>query len=386
MRSVLALKFLLLIYLLTGCVDPDGALVFSRVNTIVVDGVITNLAEPQLIRLNQSKADPLTGRYGTIPLSKAAVDVVVDSMEVIRFQETDPGRYQAPDGFIGQIGHSYQLRFVLSDGRSYESTQQVMQAVPPIARVYATFNSKSLAPAQQLDGGYVAAHDFFIDWQDPVNQHNYYRWDWIDWERQEWCHSCHGGLYQITDANGNLIEDCVNEKFTYPYYDYNCRTACWEIIHSSQLNVLDDVYSNGGTVKARLVAQVPLYWKQHCLIEIRQSSLSESAYTYLKKLRDQTQNTGGVADAPGSIPVGNVKNRTTPNELVVGYFTASAVSAQRYWLTRNDAVGFTPGLFKALNGHDPIGEPSSSARYRPPLAVCAPSDSRTPIKPTGWQD
>ena len=170
-------------------------------------------------------------------------------------------------------------------------------------------------------------------------------------------------------------------------FDYNCRTQCWEILQSSELNLLDDRFSNGGLIRAQRVAQIPLYSKEHCLVEIRQSSLTRKAYNYFKHFSDQTQNTGGLADAPPAALVGNVRNITQPGEPVIGYFTASSVSAVRYWLTRNDAAGFAPGLFQALNGREPIPEVGvQPSRYRPPLAVCVASDSRTPIKPPGWRD
>lgn len=99
--------------LTVSCVDSFDQTLPQNVNIIVVDGTITNIVEPQVIFLNRSKSDSLTGRFGTLPLTGIKVDVIVDSSQVITFSETDAGRYQAPDGFKGQIGHSYQLRFML---------------------------------------------------------------------------------------------------------------------------------------------------------------------------------------------------------------------------------------------------------------------------------
>lgn len=333
MRSFALLLFICLGVSLVpvSCVDPLDLSLRATVNVVVVDGTITNLTEPQIIRLNRSRADPLTGRFSTTPLAKAQVAVVVDSTAVIAFYETEAGRYQAPDGFVGQVGHRHQLRFTLSDGTThYESDQQTMQAVPPITTVRARFNPNSLSPAQQLTGGYAAAHDFYVDFTDPIDQRNYYRWDWIDWERQEWCRSCNGGLYQINDAKGNLIEDCMNNQFTYPSYDYNCRTTCWEIVYGNDLRVFSDQNTNGNPIAGYRVAQVPLYSKERCLVEIRQNSLTPSAYSYFKTLSDQTQRTGGLADTPPAAPIGNVRNRANPVEVVAGYFTTSAVTSQRY--------------------------------------------------------
>lgn len=79
--------------LLTSCVDPESIILRGTVDIIVVDGTITNVGEPQIIRLNRSKADPATGRFGTTPITKATVDVVVDSAEVVICHETVDGNY-----------------------------------------------------------------------------------------------------------------------------------------------------------------------------------------------------------------------------------------------------------------------------------------------------
>lgn len=255
MRStpLLTLLACLLALLPLACVDPEDLLLNGTVDILVVDGTITNLAEPQTIKLNRSKADPLTGRFGTRPIAKAIVEVVVDSAQVIACHETLAGSYQLPNDFKGQIGHAYQLRFTLPDGTKYVSAQQIMPAVPPIAKVSSTFNLKSLST--QLSGGYTAGHDIFIESQDPIEQHNYYCWEWTLYERQYWCRTCQNGVYAIHKviphqylyyyyfvAGDELYEDCFTPSpgqadYNAPDvpggdwgYEYSCRTNCWEII------------------------------------------------------------------------------------------------------------------------------------------------------------
>jgi hypothetical protein len=388
MRS-LAVKLLICLGIclsLFTCVDPDELTLNSSLDVLIVDCTITDLAETQVIRLNRSKSDLLTGRTGYVPVTKATVQIVVDSSSVVIAPETTDGRYQLPSYFKGQVGHVYQLKFTLSDGSRYESSPERLQPVAPIGQVRAQFNPTSLEGTERLNNAYSAAHDFYVDFTDPADQPNYYRWDWLDWERQQWCRSCNKGLYQIRDAQDNLLEDCVNNTLnaSFPNYDYSCRTSCWEIIYSNNLVLFNDQFSNGNAVKGVLVGRVPLYSKEHSLVEIRQSSLTKKAYDYLKRLNDQTQTTGGVAGSQPALLVGNVQNVAQRNEPVVGFFTVSSVSSVQYWLTRSDATGTAPGLFQALNGHDPTPEPSSG--NRPPTAVCVASDSRTPYKPTGWRD
>ncbi len=429
---LLFVTFFFLTTALTGCVDPEDLVLRGTNDILVVDGTITDLAEPQIIRLNRSKADRFTGQFGTFPITKATVAVLIDSTQRIACHETEDGSYQLPSDFKGQVGHAYQLQFTLSDGTQYLSTQQIMLSVPPVSQVSAQFNPASLPVAQQLTGNYRAGHDVFVDWQDPASQSNQYRWDWKLWEKQNWCRSCRQGVYAVDSILPRTFKDkTFYVSTTVPYedcfvpvnynsaeqppfvtglyvYDYPCRTQCWTVLYSSSLDVFSDQFSNGGQQVKRPIAHIPYYDSTACLVEIRQQSLTPSAYAYFKRFQEQTQSTGGLADTPPSAPVGNIRNVANAQERVVGYFTASAVSAVRHWIDRKDARGLPfgqtdptgqsklPGseLFYSLNLRQPIPEPLYpypnvrllGAPPRPTTAICVPSSSRTPFKPDGWQE
>ena len=426
-------SFLLFSVLILGCVDPYEPEVKSTVDVIVVDGTITNLPEPQTIRLNRSKADPVTGRFGTTPITKATVEVLVDSAQVVTCHETLDGSYQLPNDFKGQVGHAYQLRITLSDGTHYVSGQQVMQPVPPIGKLAARFNPTSL-PAGLLED-FRAGFDLFVDTQDPITQRNYYRWEWNLYEKQDWCQSCSQGYYMpnklslvssypsilIYQTQADVLEDCFGApapelfggaytKISYFVNDYVCRSQCWDIFHSSAISLFTDQYTNGGAIDGKNVGQVPYYTQNPALAEVRQSSLTADAYRYFSLLQQQTQHTGGVADTPPAALAGNVKNVANSQETVVGYFTVGAVSVSRYWLTKKDAAGIAYGsviydpvlritvpvpgeqqLFVAMSRRLPKTETNLNftivgGMNRPPTAICVPSDSRTPFKPVGWRD
>ncbi|HEV7348252.1 DUF4249 domain-containing protein [Telluribacter sp.] len=431
-------KYLLaLLVLPVGCVDSFDPKFTSTVNVVVVDGTITNLPEPQVIRLNRSQADPVTGRFGTAPITDATVQVVVDSSEVINAHETIAGTYRLPSDFRGQVGHSYQLRLTLPDGTRYLSTSQVMPAVPPIEKVQAQFTTQ--APRPNDPTGLMSAHEFYLDTKDPAEEHNYYLWDWRVYERQEWCRSCEQGVYAVNNiipkkyfhnmfvSGEELFEDCFippppdpndwqapSVDRTYWVYDYRCRTRCWEIIHNYNLNLFDDALTNGGPIRGRKVATIPYYQRIGCLVVIRQLGLTKDAYQFYKIVETQSQNSGGLADTPPSAPVGNVKNVANERENVVGFFTASAVSEVRHWLDRKDATGLPIAaydekgnplhaheeLYFALYNRRPYPEPYPpytgereavkiqiwGGPPRVPTAVCVPSDSRTPQIPLGWPD
>lgn len=409
------------LWLLFACVDQLPLTQPGTVDVVVVDATITNLAETQVIRLSRSRADPFTGRFGTVPLTKATVEVVEDSARAIRCQETVTGSYELPPTFRGQTGHAYQLRFELDNGVRYVSNQQIMPPISPIDDIRVRFTPQSLSGSRF--GGVRAAHDVYLTTQDPANSRNFYRWDWALYERQEWCRSCFQGVYAVYGilpkvylfgsyfvSGTQLYEDCFTPPYDPQgpgvsggnwYYDYSCRTQCWEIIRNYNLDLFDDKLSNGGLIAGRKVAQLPFLQRNGALATIRQSSLTSDAYQFYKLLQQQTQNTGGLADTPPTALVGNVRNRANDRENVVGFFTASGVSTYTHWLDRKDTSGPAPGLFAALNDYrEPDPEPSppyTGARPSPriliwggpprvPTAVCVPSDSRTPFKPEGWRD
>jgi len=375
---------------LAACVEPYALRAPQVVDLLVVEGTLTDLPEPQFVRLSVSKGDSLTGLPGTQPVDGAQVEVVVDSSQTVALRQTGAGIYQLPDGFRGRAGRRYQLRFQLRDGSRYASSVETLPAVPPILKVYDRFSPQRISTGPE--GVLQAANEVFLDTQDPPGERNQYRWDWTLWERQEICHSCQNGQYYEYDASGKLVDGCIADPrvpgafYETYFWDYRCKTHCWEILFSAQLNVFADTFTNGGPLTGWRVARIPFYQNTPALIEIRQSSLTAGAYRYYKLLDDQTQKTGGLADTPPAPLVGNVRNLTNEREVVVGYFTASAVATVRYSIDRRENTGATLGLFEALNQRKPRVEAGSPIRGRPPLTTCEPSTSRTPVKPEGWKD
>lgn len=441
------LRWLVLPGAVLACVDPDEPPLSATVNVVVVDGTLNDLPEPQIVRLNRSQADPKTGRFGSYPLEEARMELLVDSLNVVAFRETAPGKYELPADFRGQPGHRYQLRFALRDGTRYESVPETMQAAPPVERVTARFDPSAL-PLNAFDG-FTAGHEVTVTLNDPADQRNFYRWEWILYEKQYWCRSCYQSVYAVNNilahryyydeenrlhfVSGNQpFEDCFSPlqrrqdftevldssppKFSVRgdfYNDYFCRTQCWEILRGYSLELFDDRYTNGGSL-SQVVGQIPFYTHAPALVEIRQQALSQEAYQFYKLVQDQTQNNGGLTDTPPVAPIGNVRNVANPRERVVGYFAAAGVATQRHWLDRKDTRGPSLGsrgdpqppldlgeeLFVALNQRRLSREPPppyQMNRFPPailifggpprvPTAVCVPSDSRTPVKPAGWRE
>lgn len=426
-KTYFLMTFILSLILVSmSCVDQIERNIRGKINMVVVDGRITNLDEEQIVRLFRSKADSVTGRFGSLPILNAKVELIVNGSQVVAFTEDKdiPGNYQLPAHYHGEIGNTYQLRFLLTNGTQYQSTIETLRSVPEMTNISSRFNSTDAAETITPFKGF---HEIFIDTQDPTYERNYYNWEWILYERQPWCRSCLRGVYAVNNiipgsylfrryfVSGNeLFEDCFIPKpvFDNPEappvsnsdfrYDYECRTKCWEIIHNGSMNLFDDNLTNGGKIVSRSVAKIPFYQRSGCLVELRQLSFSKDAYEYYKLFQQQIQNAGGIADTPPTALRGNIQNVVNSHENVVGFFSASAVSSIRHWLDRRDTGGVVPpGLFEALSGgrppspeppppyDGPRGEPLVliwGGPPRVPTAICVKSDNRTPTRPEGWID
>ena len=370
---------------LAGCVDLYEPSLTLTANVLIVDGSLTDAPERQTIRLARSRV--FGGRSATTPVEGAKVEIVVNGSQVVSLPEnrTTRGLYEAPEGFRGRVGSTYQLRFQLTDGQRYESTAEPMPAVPNIGRVYDRFDAAGIANAEKTR--FLPANLVYVDTQDPAEQRNYYRWQYTLWELQSWCASCERGIYNLAfNPATNQFSGACQTQVGLPagnIYDYTCASPCWEIIRGLSINLLADNFSNGKSIAGRLVVAVPYTQPVGALLEIRQQGLTPGAYQYYRLFEQQAQNTGGLADTPPSPIVGNIRNLANEREPVVGYFSGASVSAVRYRLTRQNASGAPTGLYEYLNNRPPNPEPSGP--FRPPLAVCVPSETRTPVQPDGWQ-
>ena len=382
----------LVVGLLTGllaCVDRFEPELNANTNLVVVDGIVTDLAKPQTIRITRSRSsrDSTT----SIPIQRAAVTVTVNGTTALRLTEVQPGLYQFPADFRGRVGNMYQLSFRTEEGVTYESSVETMASVPPVLRSYDQFNAQGIKTT--ADSRPVPTNDVYIDFQDPAGQTNFYLWRWRLYENQAWCATCEQGRYKVVDigpvGSGPInVLGCVRDTTLgiYNLFDYPCRGVCWDIFYSTAVNTFADVYANGQLQVGRKVASIPIYQRDQALVVIEQLSLSTNAYRYYKLFADQTQNTGTLADTPPAPVAGNVRNVANDRENVVGYFSAASVAVQPHKLTRqNVTTGSFQGLFYAINRRFPsLDLKLDGTRNGIPSALCLPGRTRTDVTPPGW--
>jgi hypothetical protein len=379
--------------LFQGCVSQYDADVQLNANLVVVNGIITDQAGMQTIALSRARSS--ADSSATTPIQRAVVELVINGSTVVSLREVQPGEYQCPDGFVGKIGSTYQLKFRTEEGTAYQSSVETMLPVPGIVRAYDTYNAQG--PKTTADALPTPVNEIYVDFQDPAGERNFYLWRWRLYETQQWCATCEQGRYMVQDigplGSGPLtVLGCVRDTTlsTRNLYDYPCRGLCWDIFYNQDIDVFADSYTNGQLQVGHKVASVPIYQLNKASISIDQLSLSANAYRYYKLFASQTQNTGTLADSPPAPIAGNVRNLADAAENVVGYFSAAAVSTIHYRIVRTNvpsSAGRFQGLFYAVNGRMPNLELSRNGGQvfgGIPSAVCITSRTRTDQVPPGW--
>ena len=352
---------------LSSCVDEISLPPTSQAEFLVVDGVLnfTNNVDSQDLAIRLSYSRNTFNR--PVPLSKAKMNIVVNEKDSYPFVEREEGWYYLTNKDIFQVGASYKLQFQVG-GNNYESSVEVLADSVPIKKTYAEVNAAG--PANR-------AFEVFVDMTDVPQKKNYYRWAITQWEAQNYCLYC----YRRNRAPEACSEDLYAIEGEVISRNPPCATNCYDIIRLTPNNAISDVFFDGKSLLKKPVGYVPFNFTFPCLVEVKQSSLTPQYFAFLEILKTQAETTGGLADTPAALLVGNVKNLTNPQEKIVGYFSVTNNSVQRFWLNRSAAL--SAGL-KPLSSLNPALDPPIPA---PPLwqpVPCKASRFRTPVKPWGW--
>ncbi len=372
----------LVLFHINSCVEPFEIIYDLTQKVIIVDGVLSDEIGDQYIILKENKANSNGKAVSIVPLEKAKVEVVVNNSERVLYSENpaDPGNYLAPKNFTAKLNNKYKLEFTTANGTKFHSDIETLIKGTEIKNVY----QKLEITGKPTDKTYKGVHKIYLDTQDPVNIKNYYLWDWSLYEFQEICKTCEPReRFYNRPLPGVCIKD-LPAVYSSIIYDYECYGSCWEIIHSTKINIMSDEFSDGKTITARSITDVPIYHlNRGSVIEVKQQSISAEIYNYYKILLEQTQNSGGLADTPPVALVGNMHGEN--NEIIAGYFRVTDESKFYHWVDRSDILGTELKPIYII-GRPPNLEPFETDITRPPLAPCINSYKRTNIKPIGWKE
>lgn len=360
---------ILLFFLLSllSCVTPVEPDYDYQDNILFIDAYA--LSEPGISTVSVKRSIYINQSYFLEDEPNAQVSVInVETGQTVDFSEDTTGIYIGPADFAVEVGETWMLDVVLQDGRHFESHPEKVASSVPFEEVNVQYSSDV-----QFHKGfdrYIPGHRISVNWTDPPGEKNYYLWKYRTYEPLLVCKYCENSILR----EGFCKPIWVNIDL--PDYDYLCDTPCWRIRYGPDLPIFDDVFSDGAQVVNREVAIIPFYRAQDILVELQQLSINESAYKYFNVVNDLlTENTGLNAPPPSAL-FGNLYNPENRDEVVLGNFTAAAVSIKRIFIERKLIVDhpLTPD-------HDITLENCLDCPVSYP---CEESFSRTSTKPRGW--
>ena len=297
-------SLLLLLLVLSGCVDKFQPSVISTPQRyLVVDGLI-NLRGVTTVRLSRSRKL----NEETSPIETRATVAIVDEAGTrYPLTEPKPGTYVSANLTLNN-SHQYQLKLRTAAGREYASDLVQGKFTPPIDR---------LSWASERNGVQL-----FVDAHDDTNATRRYRWTYQEtWEIQ-------------TPYTSDF--DCINGALVLRTVVIN---HCWTSDSSTAISL-----SSTERLSKDVVSKFPLLLlpgnsdklRIKYSILVRQYALNADEYTYWDKLKANTESLGTLFDPLPTQLTGNVHCLSDASELVIGYVGASSVSEKRLFISRNE--------------------------------------------------
>lgn len=307
-------KYLILtiiaIALIAGCITQFIPETDESADLLVVEGLITDQNKKHSIKISKTLS---LGKYvAPKPVKGAIVTITDGNYTTYTLKEYPSGTYTTDSTiFSARVGGTYTLK-IITGGRTYLSERMVMRPVPPIDSVF--YEKVTITDAASF-GEREEGCRIYLNTHDPEGRCFYYRWDYVE----TW-------------------------SFSIPYQIPNYR--CWITQPSDDIHI-----KNTSVYEQSKVTRYPLLYitnetdrlKEKYSILVRQYSLTQNEYNYWEKLQNVYQNVGGLYDVtPMAIP-SNIFNQNNRDEIVLGYFSVSAVAEKRIFI--RDVFAGMPSLY-----------------------------------------
>lgn len=330
-----------------GCVEPYNPGLVGQERQLVVEGNISDNIADNVVNLTYTAGYNSEESVFSIRVRGAEVWTTNQNNVRTNWQDDGVGNFRPLSGFNPVIGETYTLHIKTTDGSLYESNPQRLTKAPEI--VNANYQYRA------VPGKARGVFPVEISFKDDATEDNYYQ---VAWKH-----------YQLVDECGVVVSP--GEGRIKPRYP--CCTPCWNIDFSfGEINLSSDRFVQPGATIQQFVSNVPFDSDSPYYLSVELTTINKEAYTYLKLLKEQTQNTGSTFDLPPAPVRGNIFKITNGGkESALGYFKVGGVSRKVVYVRRDNAPVAAP-----------INEPSYYLvnECRP----CQELPTRTALRPVGW--
>jgi len=290
----------ILILLLTGCISSFVPDVEEKTNNLVVESLITDQNKSHKIKI--SRAVPLGKQIIAPPVKGCEVTIIDENNIEHPLKETSAGTYSTDSlKFHAKPGGIYTLK-INTGSLTYISSPVEMLPVPPIDSLF--YEKKVLVESNEW-GRREEGCQIYLNTYDPLNRCRFFRWNFTEtWEI-------------------NLRWENVNNRI------------CWITQKSENIMIRSTTAYNQSRITklpVRFITNKTDMLSVKYSILVNQYSLNEDEFSYWVKLKNISEKAGGLFDVIPSAIMSNIYNVDDPEEVVLGYFSVSALAQKRIFI------------------------------------------------------
>jgi len=298
-----------------GCIEEYKPLIeVSNNDVFVISGMVTD--EEGYHEIEVSLASDIYNPV-FIPVNGCDIQILDNEGNIFYSEDMDNGNYRVwIDQEYLKPGKSYKINVTTPQGLEITSDYEKMPDGADIDSIYYLIENKPTTDPEEP----IMGIRFYTDMDGANNNSRYYRYTIEEtWEY----HSLYPNYGYYT---GSLVS--IDPP------DYS-RFICWKTQMVPEIFVLSTMHlSNNSYLK------FPLHYIKNTSeklahgysLLLSQYALSEGAYFYWTKIKNNTMEEGGLYNTQPELIKGNLYNITNSDTKVLGYFTASSVSSKRIFI------------------------------------------------------
>lgn len=304
-----------LFFIVSSCVQEYTPKLNTSDQQLVVDGKISNFPGPYTVKLSSSSD---INNLTETPVTSATVVIMDLDGNQETLTETNPGTYKTSvNGIQGIVGQSYKIKIDLTNGKHYESGFEKILPPVGIENVYA---EEEVQEAQNNIEADEEGFQFYVDSKQASSSKTYFYW------QIEETYKYHSD-YQIAYYYDGTVHDSTEQNPLGFASVQNRDTLfyCWKTQLVPELFSFSTEYLSTPTVSKFPIHFIPftderLQYRYSVLV--KQYTISESAYIFLDKLKQQNASQSSTFSSQPFYIQGNISNTENQTEPVLGYFMA----------------------------------------------------------------
>ncbi len=325
----------LIMTLLTACSEVFNPDINYTEPFLCIQGVLGTKPGTYYVYLNLSRS------YNERPYfegqTDAGVYVIGENGDRISYEELGRGSYSTviTEGNAPEIGNSYYLEVITSDGSVFRSTPQTIVPSPEIKKLYCKADQKTILTENLYGEAYekeFRGMTLLVETNGILPSDNFYFYRYSAYEEHRSVLQ-HIKWYYITDiyrhrplsAKYSNIIHTVNAD---EYGDLKVRGDELMFIIADDMRNYEPIYPDTfNFISTRF---------EGLMFKLYQYSISSDAYRYFRDVEDQLDAEGRLFDAAYAQVTGNIECITDPDRKVIGVFYASDISEYIAYLYINN--------------------------------------------------